>query len=119
MSVLVDTGVWSRFLRQGALGDDPVALELQRLLRADEVQIIGPIRHELLSGARPQTRFDRLKEYLRYYPNLPLDEDDDERAAEYYNVCRANGVQATSVDLLICAVSVRHKLPIYSIDTDF
>lgn len=119
MNVLVDTCVWSRFLRQGTSSDDPVALEVQRLIRADAVQIIGPIRQELLSGAQPQARFDRLKEYLRFYPNLPLDEDDDEQAADYYNTCRRHGIQATSIDLLICAVSVRHKLRIFSTDTDF
>ena len=119
MNVLVDTCVWSRFLRQGAALHDAVALELQQLIRADAVQIIGPIRQELLSGVHPEARFDRLKEYLRHYPNLPLDEDDDECAAEFYNDCRHHGIQATSTDLLMCAVSVRHSLRIYSIDTDF
>src|SRR5262249_44692311 len=101
MNVLVDTCVWSRFFRQGAVGDDRVAYELQRLIKADVVQIIGPIRQELLSGAQPQSRFDRLKDYLRFYPNMPLNEEDDERAAEYYNICRRRGIQASSVDLLI------------------
>jgi len=77
------------------------------------------IRQELLSGAQPQARFDRLNEYLRFYPNLPLDKDDDEQATDYYNTCRRHGIQATSIDLLICAVSVRHKLRIFSTDTDF
>jgi len=81
--------------------------------------MFGPIRQELLSGAQPQERFARLKQYLRYYPNLPLDEEDDENAAAYYNICRQRGVQATATDILICAVAVRHGLKVFTTDTDF
>jgi len=83
------------------------------------VQILGPIRQELLSGARPDERFEQLKEYLRYFPNLPLDEEDDTRAAEYYNTCRNSGIQGTATDLLICAVAVRHKMSVFALDKDF
>ena len=119
MTVLVDTCVWSLFLRRKRPSDDPVAREMERLIRADAVQMMGPIRQELLSGARPQERFAQLKEYLRYFPNLPLDQEDDENAAEYYNLCRRGGVQGTATDLLICAVAVRHGLRIFTTDTDF
>jgi hypothetical protein len=81
--------------------------------------MIGPIRQELLSGARPSARFEQLKEDLRFYPNLPLDEEDDENAANYYSHCRSRGVQGTATDLLICAVAVRHGLRIFTTDSDF
>jgi len=96
-----------------------VALEVERLIRADVVEMLGSIRQELLSGAQPQERFAQLKEYLRFFPNLPLDEEDDENAAHYYNLCRRHGVQGTATDLLICAVAVRHGLRIFTTDTDF
>jgi predicted nucleic acid-binding protein len=96
-----------------------VAQEVARLVRADVVQLLGPIRQELLSGAQPDERFNQLKEYLRFCPNLPLDEEDDERAADYFNLCRRQGVQGTGTDLLICAVAVRHNLKVFSTDTDF
>jgi hypothetical protein len=117
--VLVDTCVWSQFLRRNRPRNDPLAREVERLVRADVVEMLGPIRQELLSGAQPQERFAQLKEYLRFYPNLPLDEEDDENAAHYYNLCRRQGLQATATDLLICAVAVRHRLRIFTIDTDF
>jgi predicted nucleic acid-binding protein len=90
-----------------------------RLIRADAAQLMGPIRQELLSGARPDYRFEQLKEYLRFYPNLPMDEEDDETAAEYYNLCRQHGVQGSGTDFLICAVAVRHGLKVFTTDTDF
>jgi predicted nucleic acid-binding protein len=119
MKVLVDTCVWSQFLRRNRPKNDPLAQELERLIRADAVTMLGPIRQELLSGAQAQDRFAQLKEYLRFYPNLPLDEEDDENAAHYYNECRGQGVQGTATDLLLCAVSVRHGLSIFTTDTDF
>jgi predicted nucleic acid-binding protein len=81
--------------------------------------MLGCIRQELLSGLRPPERFEELKEHLRFYPNLPLDAEDDENAASYYNRCRDAGIQGTSVDLLICAVAVRHHLRIFTTDIDF
>ena len=60
-----------------------------------------------------------LEAALAEIPNLPLDEEDDENAAAYYNICRQRGIQATAIDLLICAVAVRHELKVFTTDTDF
>jgi predicted nucleic acid-binding protein len=115
----VDTCVWTRFLRRNRPTDDPICTEVAKLVRADAIQMLGPIRQELLSGAQPQDRFDQLKEYLRFYPNLPLDEEDDENAASLYNTCRSKGVQGTSTDLLICAAAIRYRMLVFTTDTDF
>ena len=98
---------------------DPIVREVARLIRGDLVEMLGPIRQELLSGARPSERFEQLKDYLRFYPNLELDEEDDERAANYYNLLRDQGIRATGVDLLISAVAFRYGLRIFTTDTDF
>ena len=119
MNVIVNTWAWSQFLRRNRSRHDPTAGEVERLVRADAVQMLGPIRQELLSGVQPRERYEQLKAYLRFYPNLPLDEEDDENAASYYNVCRRHGIQGASTDLLICAVAVRHGLKIYTTDADF
>lgn len=119
MRVIVDTCVWTRFLRRHRPADAPINAEVARLVRADAIQMLGSVRQELLSGAQPPERFDQLKEYLRFYPNLVTDEEDDENAASFYNLCRGKGVQGTATDLLICAVAVRHRLRIFTTDTDF
>lgn len=119
MKVIVDTCVWSRFLRRNRDVSDLVAAELVRLVRADAVQMLGPIRQELLSGAHTASRFEQLRDYLRFYPNLPLSEEDDERAADYYNTLRVQGIQGTGTDLLICAVAVRHDFKVFTTDADF
>jgi predicted nucleic acid-binding protein len=119
MNVIVDTCVWTRFLRRQRERHDPLCAEVTRLVRDDAVQMLGCIRQEILSGAQPQDRFEQLKKYLRFYPDLPLDEEDDENAANYYNICRSKGVQGTAADLMICAVAVRHGMRILTTDTDF
>jgi len=111
--------VWSHFLRRTPPGDQSLRAEVAKLIRADAIQMLGSIRQELLSGAQPQDRFAQLKDYLRHFPNLPLDEEDNENAAQYYNTCRQHGIQGTATDLLICAVSVRYGLRIFTTDTDF
>jgi len=119
VKVMIDTCAWAEFLRRSKASPGPVAQEVARLVRADAVQLLGAIRQELLSGAQPSERFEQLRNYLRFYPNLPLDEEDDERAAGYYNRLRQRGVAGTGTDLLICAVAVRHGLQIFTTDTDF
>jgi predicted nucleic acid-binding protein len=119
VKVILDTCVWSRFLRRNRSESDAVAAEVARLVRADVVQLIGPIRQELLSGARPTERFEQLKEYLRFFPNLHLDEADDETAASFSNRLRERGIQGADVDLIICAAAVRRGLKIFTTDGDF
>jgi len=119
VKVVVDTCVWSRFLRRNRSLAEPVVAEFARLVRADAIQMLGPIRQELLSGAYPSERFEQLRKYLRFYPNLRLHEEDDELAASYYNRLRQRGVQGTGTDSLICAAAVLRDLKIFTTDTDF
>ena len=44
---------------------------------------------------------------------------DFERAAEYFNTCRAKGLQGSNTDFLLCAVAERHRFPILTTDDDF
>jgi hypothetical protein len=119
MKVLVDTSVWSLALRRGAPPASVPAQELQRLILGHRVQMIGPIRQELLSGIRDETQFKRLALHLSAFPDLPLTTEDYVTAARYFNVCRSKGVQGSNTDFLMCAVSVRYRLPIYTTDRDF
>ena len=41
------------------------------------------------------------------------------RSAEIANRCRANGVQGSAVDFLICAVTKRLDAELYTLDQDF
>jgi predicted nucleic acid-binding protein len=118
--VLVDTSVWSLALRRGAAESVSVPAQALRSLLADHrIQMIGPIRQELLSGIRDERQFDRLAKHLAAFSDIPLATDDYVTAARFYNLCRSKGLQGSNTDFLICAISVRHGLAIYTTDRDF
>lgn len=120
MNVIVDTSVWSHALRRGT----PSALaehvaELEKLIRTGRAEMLGCIRQELLSGIRLEAQFSQLQDRLRAFPDLPLDAEDYENAAQIFNQCRAQGVQGSNNDFLICAAAVRRNLAIFTTDNDF
>lgn len=119
MRVLVDTSVWSLALRRDELARNPEAEELRRLIAAHVVEIIGPIRQEVLSGVRDRAQFDRLSTHLVAFADLPLLAEDYVTAAKFFNLCRSRGIQGSNTDFLICAVAVRHDLAVFTTDGDF
>lgn len=117
--ILVDTSVWSLALRRPSAEPNPQAIELQNLITDLRVVMIGPIRQELLSGIRHPQQYQKLRNRLQAFPDLVLAAADYELAAEYFNICRSNGVQGSNTDFLICAVAVNHQLQIFTTDQDF
>ena len=119
MNVLVDTSVWSLALRRDAAHGNTQKAELIELVREGRVAIIGAIRQEILSGMRREEQYGSVRGQLRAFPDLVLDATDYEDAAVCFNRCRAKGLQGSNTDFLICAVSLRRKLPILTTDQDF
>ncbi len=119
MRVLVDTSVWSLALRRGEQAQGSEASELRRLIAAHLVEIIGPIRQEVLSGVHDAATFARLESHLQAFPDAAALTEDYVTAARYFNVCRSRGVQGSNTDFLICAVAARSGFAIFTTDQDF
>ena len=123
MNVIVDTSVWSMALRKGKNISDQTAFAqvstLEKLIKNGSVILLGAIRQELLSGIRFQEQYDKLKARLRKFSDLPLETEDYELAAQYFNDCRRNGIKGSNTDFLICAVANRHRYSILTADNDF
>ena len=119
MKVLVDTCIWSLALRRKKVADDLYVPELQKLIEEYRVQLLGPIRQEILSGIRTQEQFEKLQAHLRAYPDLTIATEDYGRAAEFFNLCRGQGIQGSNTDFLLCAVAERYEMPIFTFDDDF
>jgi predicted nucleic acid-binding protein len=120
VKVLIDTSVWSLALRRRHPGrEEAVVEELARLIADFEVAMIGPIRQELLSGIREQAQYLVLREKLRAFPDLRLESADFEMAASFFNRCRAEGVQGSNTDFLLCAVGHLRGMSIFTTDKDF
>ncbi len=119
MSVLVDTSVWSLTLRRMKTATNRWQEEMRELVSQSRIRIIGPIRQEVLSGIRERKHFDILKERLSVFPDAAILTSDYERAAEFFNTCRAKGIQGSHTDFLICALALHHDWEIFTTDSDF
>lgn len=95
------------------------AEQLKSILTNYNIIMLGSIRQELLSGIKSTKQFEKLRSYLRSFPDLSIDSKVYELAAEYYNICRSKGVQGSNTDFLICAASVVSDSCIFTSDKDF
>lgn len=122
MKVLVDTSIWSLAFRRKK-NQNPEELrskeELIELIREVRASIIGPIRQDLLSGLSNLDQYLHLKERLFAFEDLPIISHDYELAADFFNQCRQKGIQGSHIDFLICAVTHRYNIPIFTTDKDF
>ncbi len=119
MRVLPDTPIWSAAFRRGEEVGGSYRDEMSKLVNQGLVEIIGPIRQEILSGIRDRPKFEVVRDRLRVFPDLEIGTGDYEEAAAYYNRCRSKGIQGSFTDFLICAVAVRHGIEIFTDDKDF
>jgi predicted nucleic acid-binding protein len=121
MKILVDTSVWSLAFRKKTLTKDEekIVNELKELIYEIRVVVIGPIRQELLSGLSSKAKFVNLIEKLRAFDDTPIEQNDYEKAAEFYNSCRKKGIQGSHVDFLICAIAINRDIGIFTTDKDF
>jgi len=119
MKIIVDTCIWSLALRRDKSNDSGFVKELRELIREFRVQMIGPIRQEILSGIHSKRQFDDLKGYLNTFPDMPIMTEDYEKAAELFNLCRSKGLQGSNTDFLICSLCIRNNFPLFTMDNDF
>lgn len=124
MKVLVDTSVWSVALRRRSAGqlnelEQEAVAELSTLIEEARASMAGCIRQEVLSGIASPTHFNRLREKLGAFEDLPASSSTHEHAARLFNQCRAVGVQGSHIDFLICALARENEAPVFTLDADF
>src|SRR3989304_2702486 len=90
-----------------------------QIIEEGRVVMLGPIRQEILSGIKEKKQFNLLTQHLTAFPDYQIITKDYEIAAEYFNICRAKGVQGSNTDFLICAAAVNNNFSIYTSDKDF
>ncbi|HTS36181.1 MAG TPA: PIN domain-containing protein [Candidatus Solibacter sp.] len=121
--ILIDTPVWSLALRRKPehLSSRDIRLKTlwNQIVEDGRAELLGSVRQELLSGLREESQFQRLKSYLRDFPDTGLVTEDYEEAARARNRCRSAGIAASPVDMLICAVARRYDWEILTADMDF
>jgi len=123
MNVLVDTSIWSLAFRRKHehlnAAEKLLVAELIELIGEGRARIIGAVRQELLSRIKTTAQFDKLQSELRSFPDEPVETLDYETAAKASNACLSSGIVGSVVDMLICALALRHNLAIFTTDSDF
>jgi len=121
LKVLIDTTIWSLALRrkQPTPEEQLYIEELSELIGELRAVLIGPVRQEVLSGIPDPKKFEVVRKHLAPFDDLPIEQADYEESARYFNGCRKKGVQGSHIDFLICAVAIRHAVPVFTTDKDF
>ena len=123
VTVLVDTTVWSLALRRRRVAlsaaERGLVRELESLLAEGRVLLAGAVRQEILTGVRDEAAFERLRERLASFEDVPVETADHEMAAAFANRCLGAGVAVASTDLLLCAVASRRGAAVFTTDPDF
>jgi predicted nucleic acid-binding protein len=119
--IVVDTTIWSKVYRRKKISDEDQAVlkELYAILDMEEEILIGPVRQELLSGISNKDVFDDLAIKLDGFNNYEVQLADHDLAAEFFNICKSNGIQGSQTDYLLCAVAHRYNSEIFTEDNDF
>lgn len=118
--ILADTSVLSLvFRRQRTIRPTREWVELATLILTGNVGIIGAVRQEILTGIRTDGEFERLRTDLSQIPQIPTLDEDYEAAAHLANQCRRAGIQGSATDFLLCSVSTRTSIHIFTTDADF
>jgi len=96
-----------------------IVSELRELVGEGRARLMGIVRQEILSGVRSPAQFDKLKQMLRSFPDVPIGTSDHEAAAHSSNQCRNQGITVSVVDALICATALTRSWSIFTMDADF
>jgi len=117
--VLIDTNIWSTFLRRKNSEDQKLRDNIEMLLKENRISLIGPIRQEILTRIRDDNKFLILKEYLEAFEDEQITTETYEKAAQIANDCLKRGIAISAVDATIVSVVVTNGFEIYTKDKDF
>jgi len=114
--ILVDSSVWIDFFNSapGPAGD-----ELRELIRdAEPFALTGVVVTEILQGLTRDAR--RIEQYLSQWEMLqPRGFRTYREAAAIFRLARSKGVSLTTIDALIAAIALEHRVSVFTLDKDF
>jgi predicted nucleic acid-binding protein len=114
--VLVDSSVWIEALRRD--GNVQVKLALEALLEEYQATWCGPVKLEVLGGARPQER-KALEDHFSCIPYFPMTDAAWDSAKELAWRLRYKGCTAPWNDILIASLSRKAECRVYAVDKHF
>jgi len=120
MNYIVDTSVWSLALRRHSQVRSLEVRKLRTLLEEGErIFMVGVILQEILQGIKIKSQFIQIQDAMAFIPILSEKREDYFYAAELYNICRAKGIVAGTIDFLIASIAIRNECSLLTADRDF
>ncbi len=115
---LIDSSLWIQVLRRSPVRARYID-RIDALLANGQAATSGPVRVELLRGARGDADFRTLDTMLSGLAVLPVTEAACSLAGRIGFGMRRQGVTAPAIDLLIAAVAIQHDAVLLHRDADF
>ena len=114
--VLIDSSAWIEYLRPA--GSKIVKERVRGILQKEEAVCCGIVAVEVLRGAKNDKDFQLLRDTLLSLPQIPLDNEVVERAAEWGFRLERKGKRVSTTDILIAAAAYPDAFLIH-LDRDF
>jgi predicted nucleic acid-binding protein len=114
--VIADTSVWIQNFR---FGDSSEALELDRMLEAGEVFMVGIVYAELLRGARTQSQSRLLESDLYGLPFLEMTRETWRATGHLMASLQLQGLSVALPDVAIAAIALENDVPVFTRDRHF
>ena len=115
--VLVDSSVWIDYLSPQISEIDQ---KLETLIRPNnQVVITGIIFQEVLQGIRNQHSYQLTQKIMQRFPFLIPNTEIHLKAAEIFRTLSMKGKIPSTVDVLIAALAVENRIPLFTLDKDF
>ena len=114
---LVDSSVWIFALRKDPI--PPIRDRVAALLRDDAVVTTGVIKLEILTGAKTEREYTRLKSRLDALESLQTDERVWQTACRHGFTLRRQGMTIPTTDLLIATCALQAGVVVVHADAHF
>ena len=93
--------------------------ELDRLLAAGEVVMVGPVLTEILQGSRSVNELEFFATRLTALSFLEATQETWVNAGQLNHLLRREGKLMALSDLVIATLALEHDMALYSLDGDF
>jgi predicted nucleic acid-binding protein len=114
--VIVDSSVWIDFQREPT---SVAGRELDSLLAARDVVMVGPVLAEILQGSRSEREFGFFASRLTALDYLEADQQTWVEVGRVGAHLKRQGVTLGFADLIISSLAIQHGLSVYTLDGDF
>jgi hypothetical protein len=114
--VIADTSVWIAFFNQPG---SPEKREIDILIDADHLVLVGVVLAELIQGCRTSSEANTTISKLTGLRFLETNLSSWKRAGELSFALRRKGVTLPLSDLIIAALALEHQCQVYTLDPHF